>query len=110
MGCAKSALCRWLRRLALARPRLPGVVWELDGLWTRSRQGGRELKVLRDETGAVWGTFGSWAAVLSLAEKSRAAPPRHLVSAGDRAIAAAIHWVYGRAAPQQLCIFHLLRE
>lgn len=72
--------------------------------------GGRELKALRDETGAVWGTFGSWAAALGLAEESGAGPPRHLVSAGDRAIAAGIQLVYGRATPHQLCIFHLLRE
>ncbi len=110
VGCVKSTLCRWLRRLALTRPRLPGAVWELDGLWTRTRQGAQELKVIRDETGAVLATFGPWAAVLARAEQSGAAPPRHLVSDGDRAIAAGIQGVYGRAAPHQLCIFHLLRE
>lgn len=99
-----------VRRLALPRPRLPGAVWELDDLWTRTRQGDRELKVIRDETGVVLGSFGSWTAALELAEQSGTAAPRHLVSDGDRAIAAAIQWVYGRAMPHQLCSFHLLRE
>ena len=36
--------------------------------------------------------------------------PAHLVSDGDRAIAGGIALVYGRAAPHQLCHFHLLRE
>ena len=71
---------------------------------------GQELKALRDATGAVWGTFGTWAAALDLAEESGAAPPRHLVSTGDRAIAAGIQLVYGRAAPHQLCSFHRLQE
>ena len=39
-----------------------------------------------------------------------AVQPAHLVSDGDRAIAAGIQMVYGRQAPHQLCHFHLLRE
>ena len=35
-----------------------GTGWFVDA----RPAGARELKALRDETGAVWGTFGSWAA------------------------------------------------
>lgn len=45
-----------------------------------------------------------------MAEQSGAAPPRHLVSDGDRAIAAGIQLAYSRAVAHQLCSFHLLRE
>ena len=36
--------------------------------------------------------------------------PVHVVSDGDRAIAAGLQTVYGREVPHQLCHFHLLRE
>ena len=45
--------------VGLARPRLPGVVGELDGLGRRTRQGTQELKALREETGAVLAAFGT---------------------------------------------------
>ena len=36
--------------------------------------------------------------------------PVHVVSDGDRAIAAGLQTVYGQEVPHQLCHFHLLRE
>ena len=58
-GWGKSARCRWLRRWALLRPRLPEAVGELDGLGRRTRQGAQGLKALREATGAVLAAFGS---------------------------------------------------
>ena len=63
----------------------PDGTLELDGLWTRTRSGRTELKVIRDAAaGMALGAFGSWAEVI------------------DRA------WQLG--AQYQLCVFHLLRE
>ena len=87
-----------------------GRILELDGLWTRTRGGRTELKVVRDDTGTALGTFGPWAAVIDRAWQLGARHPVHLVSDGDGAIASEIDLVYGREAPHQLCVFHLLRE
>ena len=49
MGCVKSTVGKWLRKAPLAVPELPpGGTLELDGLWTRTRQGRAELRVIRD--------------------------------------------------------------
>ena len=112
VGCVKSTVCQWLRKVPLATPQLPpdGVL-ELDGLWTRTRSGRTELKVIRDAAGGTaLGAFGSWAEVIDLAWQQGAQRPQHLVSDGDGAIAAGIELVYGGEAPHQLCAFHLLRE
>ena len=112
MGCVKSTVCQWLRKAPLAAPQLPpdGVL-ELDGLWTRTRSGRTELKVIRDAaTGTALGAFGSWAEVIDRAWQQGAQHPQHLVSDGDGAIASGIELVYGGEAPHQLCAFHLLRE
>ena len=64
--CVKSTIGRWLRRTPLTEPRFVGkeLSLEMDGLWTRSRAGRTELKVIRDaNTGAALGAFGRWAAV-----------------------------------------------
>ena len=89
---------------------LSGRVWELDGMWTRTRSGPREMRVIRDEKGTALGSFRPWAEVIDQAWRQGEPAPAHLVSDGDRAIAAAIELVYGREAPRQLCHFHLLRE
>ena len=57
-----------------------------------------------------WGTFGPWAEAIDRAWQLGAQHPIHLVSDGDGAIASEIDLVYGRGAPHQLCVFHLLRE
>ena len=106
----KSTICKWLRRTPLPEPQLTGRVLELDGLWTRTRAGRTELKVIRDDTGTALGAFGPWAAVIDRAWHLGAQHPAHLVSDGDGAIASGIEFVYGREAPHQLCVFHLLRE
>ena len=96
----------------MAAPELPpdGTL-ELDGLWTRTRRGRTELKVIRDAAaGTALGAFGSWAEVIDRAWQLGAQHPQHLVSDGDGAIAAGIELVYGGEAPHQLCAFHLLRE
>lgn len=110
VGGVKSSLCRWLRRTPLQLPELSGRVLELDGIWTRTRRGRVELKVVRDERGVALGSFASWAAVIDQAWQQGATAPRHLVSDGDRAIEEGIVLVYGSKAPHQLCHFHLLRE
>ena len=48
MGCVKSTVGKWLEKAPLATPELPpdGTL-ELDGLWTRTRRGRTELKVIR---------------------------------------------------------------
>ena len=112
VGCVKSTVCQWLRKAPLAAPELPpdGTL-ELDGLWTRTRSGRTELKVIRDAAaGTALGAFGSWAEVIDQAWQLGAQRPEHLVSDGDGAIAAGIELVYGGKAPHQLCAFHLLRE
>ena len=112
VGCAKSAICQWLRKSPLAPPQLPpdGTL-ELDGLWTRTRRGRAELKVIRNAAARMaLGDFGSWAEVIDHARQQGAQHPAHLVSDGDGAIAAGIELVYGGDALHQLCAFHLLRE
>ena len=126
VGAVKSSLCRWLRRTPpyqvrgrlLQLPQLVGRVLEMDGLWTRTRAGPVEMKVVRDENGVALGSFAGWGEVIDLAWQQGATAPVHpvsstgqaLVSDGDRAIAAGIAMVYGSKAPHQLCHFHLLRE
>ena len=89
----------------------PDGVLELDGLWTRTRSGHTELKVIRAAAaGTALGSFGSWTEVIGRAWQQGAHHPAHPVSDGDGAIAAGIELVYGREALHQLCAFHLLRE
>ena len=112
MGCVKSTVCKWLAKAPLAVPELPpdGTLG-MDGLWTRTRSGRTELKVIRAAVaGTDLGSFGPWAEVIDRAWQLGAQHPQHLVSDGDGAIAAGIELVYGREAPHQLCAFHLLRE
>ena len=112
VGCAESTVCKWLRKTPLTAPQLPpdGAL-ELDGLWTRTRRGRAELKVIRAAAaGTALGDFGSWAEVIDRALRLGAQHPEHLVSDGDGAIAAGVELVYGGDAPHQLCAFHLLRE
>ena len=47
---------------------------------------------------------------IDLAWQQGAVAPVHVVSDGDRAIAAGLQTVYGQEVPHQLCHFHLLRE
>ena len=97
VGCAESTVCKWLRKTPLTAPQLPpdGVL-ELDGLWTRTRRGRAELKVIRDAAaGTALGDFGSWAEVIDRAWWLGAQHPEHLVSDGDGTIAAGIELVYG---------------
>ena len=86
-------------------PQLGGRVLEMDGLWTRTRAGPVEMKVVRDENGVALGSFAGWGAVIDLAWQQGATAPVQLVSDGDRAIAAGIALVYGSKAPHQLCHF-----
>ena len=112
VGCVKSTVCQWLRKSPLTALELPpdGTL-ELDGLWTRTRRGRTELKVIRNAAaGTALGAFGSWSEVIDRAWQLGAQHPQHLVSDGDGAIAAGIELVYGGDAPHQLCAFHLLRE
>ena len=111
-GCVKSTVGKWLEKVPLTAPELlsDGTL-ELDGLWTRTRNGRAELKVIRDAAvGTALGDFGSWAEVIDRAWRLGAQHPEHLVSNGDGTIAAGIELVYGGDAPHQLCAFHLLRE
>ena len=103
VGCAKSAICQWLRKSPLAPPQLPPYgTLELDGLWTRTRRGRAELKVIRAAAaGTALGAFGSWAEVIDHAWQQGAQHPEHLVSDGDGAIASGIELVYGGEAPHQ---------
>ena len=89
----------------------PDRTLELDGLWTRTRSGRAELKVIRNAAaGMALAAFGSWAEVFDRARQLGAQHPQHLVSGGDEAIAAGIELVYGGDTVHQLCAFHLLRE
>ena len=110
VGAVKSTLCRWLKREPLGRPELSGRVLELDELWTRTAAGWVEMKVIWDEKGRALGTFAGWEAAIDLAWQHGATAPVHVVSDGNRAIAAGLAMVYGREVPHQLCHFHLLRE
>ena len=49
VGCVKSTVGKWLRKVPLTVPELPpdGTL-EMDGLWTRTRSGRNELKVIRN--------------------------------------------------------------
>ena len=87
-----------------------GEVLEMDGLWTRTREGAVEMKVVRDERGNVMATFDSWQETVNAAYISGAKSPAHIVSDGDLAIASAIDMTYGSQTNHQLCQFHLLRE
>ena len=72
---------------------------ELGGLWTRTRRGRTELKVIRNAAGGTApGAFGPWAEVIDRAWQLGA---QHPVSDGDGAIAAGIELVLcrGSAAP-----------
>ena len=55
VGSVKSTLCRWVRQETLKEPVLSGQVWELDGMWTRTRSGAREMRVVRDERSTALG-------------------------------------------------------
>ena len=83
----------------------------MDGLWTRTRSGRTELKVIRNAAaGTALGAFGSWAEVIDRAWQQGAQRPAHPVSDDDKAIAVGIELVYGVEVPHQLSLFHLLRE
>lgn len=110
LGFAKSTLCKWLKQEPAVEGDLKGKVMEVDGLWTRTREGGAELKVARDERGGVSFSFGGWDQVIDRLYEKGLTEPVHIVSDGDPAIAGAIEWVYGVQVPHQLCQFHLLRE
>ena len=109
-GFAKSTLCKWIRGEKLRKDSLNGQVLEMDGLWTRTREGAVEMKVIRDDMGNVMATFDSWQKAVNEAYMSGAHSPRHVVSDGDLAIASAIDMTYGNHTNHQLCQFHLLRE
>ena len=84
---------------------------ELGGLWTRTRRGRTELKVIRNAAaGTAPGAFGSWAEVIDRAWQLGAQHPAASGQRWDGAIAAGIGLVYGGEARRQLCVFHLLRE
>ncbi len=110
VGSVKSSLCRWLRRTPLRQPQLRGRRLEMDGLWTRTRSGRTEIKVVRDENGVALAAADRWEPGIDLAWRQGAVAPLHLASDGDRAIESAIALVYGRQAHHQLYQFHLLRE
>ena len=77
-------------------------VWELGGMWARTRSGPREMRVIRDKRGTALGSFQPWAEVIDRAWRQGEQTPVHLVSDDDRAIASGIELVYGREAPHQL--------
>ena len=110
VGAAKSTVCRWLKREPLNQPTLAGRVLEMDGLWTRAAAGRVEMKVIRDDKGVALATFAGWERAIDQAWQNGVTEPVHVVSDGDRAIAAGLALVYGREVPHQLCHFHLLRE
>jgi hypothetical protein len=58
LGFAMSTLCKWLKQEPPVEGNLKGEVLEADGLWARTREGREELKVARDERGAVFLAFG----------------------------------------------------
>ena len=98
VGCVKSTVCQWLRKAPLTAPELPpdGTL-ELDGLWTRTRSGRTELKVIRNAAaGMALRAFGFWAEVIDRAWQQGARRLEHPASDGDGAIAAGIEPVYGR--------------
>ena len=70
----------------------------------------RELKVVRDETCATLGTFGSWEDAPDAVCDGGGVSPAHLVSDRDRAIESAIAPVYGSEAKQRSRRFHLIKE
>ena len=109
-GFAKSTLSKWIRGEKLRKGDMSDEVLEMDGLWTRTAEGAVEMKVIRDERGAVMASFDSWEDALNAAYMRGAESPAHIVSDGDLAIASAIEMTYGRDASHQLCQFHLLRE
>ena len=94
VGCVKSTVGKWLGKAPLTAPELlPDGTLELDGLWTPTRSGRTELKVIRSAAaGTALGSFGSWAEVIDLAWQQGAQRPAHLVSDGDRAIARGLSW------------------
>jgi hypothetical protein len=110
LGFAKSTLCKWLKQEPAVEGSLRGEVVELDGLWTRTGAGREELKVARDDRGAVFLSFGEWEQVVEGLYARGLGEPAHMVSDGDPAIAGAIELVYGTQVPHQLCQFHLLQE
>ena len=66
MGCAKSAVCQWLRKAPMVVPQSPpdGTL-ELDDPRTRTRRGRTELKAIRAAaTGTALGSFAPWAKVI----------------------------------------------
>lgn len=89
---------------------LTGQVVEMDGLWTRTKAGKAELKVVRDDQGKVFLSPAEWFSVVETLYQGGLEKLRHAVSDGDRAIEEAIAFVYGSQAPHQLCHFHLLEE
>ena len=105
---AKDALRKWPKQEQYKSPKLSGEALELDGVWTRVAGGSAELKAARDERGVALASAGSWEDAL-MAAREQGAPPRRIVSDGDRAIESAIDLAYDRNAPRQLCQFHLLR-
>ena len=97
VGCVSSTVCKWLQKAPLTVPQLPpdGTL-ELDGLWTRTRRGRAELKVIRSAAaGTALEAFVPWAEVIDRAWQLGAEHPEHLVSDGNGAIAAGIGLVYG---------------
>ena len=66
--------------------------------------------MIRDEKGVALATFAGWEAAIDQAWQQGTTAPVHVVSDGDRSIAAGLEMVYGRQVPHQLCHFHLLRE
>ena len=67
VGSVKSTLCRWVRRETLKGPVRSGQVWELDGMWTRTRSGSRGMRVIRDERGNALGSFKPCSEVINQA-------------------------------------------
>lgn len=110
LGFAKSSLCKWLKGTPEAARALRGQVVEMDGLWTRTKAGKTELKVVRDEQGQSLLSLANWLSVVERLYQGGLEELRHAVSDGDRAIEEAISFVYGSEAPHQLCHFHLLQE
>ena len=88
----------------------PDGTLELDGLWTQTRRGHTELKVIRAVGGTALGSFGSGPKAIDRAWQRGTHHPAHLVSDGDGAIASGIELVYGGEVPHQLSLLHLLRE
>ena len=52
---------------AARQPVLSGKVGEVEGLWTRTSSGSREVRVIRDERGTALGSFDPWAGVIDQA-------------------------------------------